>query len=346
MPLAADRTIRTSAALAALVLVLAALYATASVTAPVAFALVVVALAWPLQATLERVLPKALALLATLAVCIAVAVLLVGSIAWGLARAADWLVANLDRFQLLYDRAGGWLEQHGLYSRGLLRESADPGRLLALAGELGGRLRDLASFTVVTLVFVALGLLEVEPASRRLARLERRELGALLLRGSAVLAAKLRRYMLVRTLVSALTGLAVGGFAALLGLELAPVWGVMAFTLNYLPFIGPLIATVLPTALAIVQFQDLGTVLLVLLGLNLVQVLLGSVLEPRLAGSQLGLSPFLVLLAVFFWALVWGLPGAFIGVPILIAIATFAAEYRPARWLAGLLGSEPAEPVP
>lgn len=334
--------VRGAALASALVLAIVGLHLTSAVSAPVAFALVVVALAWPLEARLQRLLPKFLALLLTLAVCIAVAALLLGSIAWGLGRAAAWAVADLERFQLLYDRVGGWLEGHGLYARGLLRQSLDPARLLVLAGELGGRLRDLASFAVVTLVFVALGLLEVEPMASRLARLERPELGALLLRGSAALAAKLRRYMLVRTLVSALTGLAVAGFTALFGLELAAVWGVMAFTLNYLPFIGPLLATVLPTAIAVVQFQDLATVLLLFLGLNLIQVVLGSLLEPRLAGARLGLSPFLVLLAVFFWAIVWGLPGAFIGVPILIAVATFAAEHPPTRWIARLLGTEPS----
>lgn len=340
--MAADRVTRASAVLAALVLVLAGLHATAAVSAPVACALLLVALARPLQVRLERRLPGPATLVVTLAACIAVALALVGAVGWGLGRAAAWTVANLDRFEALYDRLGTWLEAHGLYSRGLLRQSLDPALLLRLVGELGGRLRDLASFTLVTLVFLALGLLEVGPARRRLERLERPELAALLLVGSAALAAKLQRYMLVRSLVSALTGLAVALWAGLLGLELALVWGVMAFTLNFLPFIGPLLATVLPTLLALVQFQDLATVLLVLVGLNLVQILLGSLLEPRLAGSRIGLSPFLVLLAVFLGASVWGLPGAFLGVPVLIAIATFAAEHLRTRWLARLLGTEPA----
>lgn len=341
----ADRLARAAAAATLAVLLGAALHLTAPVSAPVACALLVVALAWPLREALGRVLPGPLATLATLAACIAAAGLLVGAVAWGLGRAAAWLVANGDRLQALYELAGGWLEAHGLYSRGILRQSFDPARLLPLAGELGARLQGLASFTLVTLVFVALGLLEVRPMGARLARLERPELGRLLLEGGALLAGKLRRYMLVRTLVSALTGLAVGGLAALLGLELAPVWGVMAFALNYLPFIGPLVATVLPTLLALVQFQALGPTLVVLLGLNLVQTLLGSWLEPRLAGARLGLSPFLVLLAVFLGALVWGIAGAFLGVPVLIAVATFAALRPETAWLARLLGAEP-EPAP
>lgn len=97
--------------------------------------------------------------------CIAVAALLLGSIGRGPGRAVDWLVDNLDRFEALDER-------------------------------LGGRLRDPASFTVVALVFVALGLLEVASVARRLERSGRPELGALVLRASAVLATKLRRYVL------------------------------------------------------------------------------------------------------------------------------------------------------
>lgn len=341
MPSPADRLPRAAAATTLALLLGVALHLTAPVSAPVACALLVVALAWPLQTALGRVLPAALALLATLLACIAAAGLLVGAIAWGLGRAAAWLVVNSDRLQALYELAGGWLEGQGLYSRGILRQSLDPARLLPLAGELGTRLQALASFTLVTLVFVALGLLEVRPMGERLARLERPELGRLLLEGGAALARKLQRYMLVRTLVSALTGLAVAGLTALLGLELAPVWGVMAFALNYLPFIGPLVATVLPTLLALVQFQAVGLTLVVLVGLNLVQTFLGSWLEPRLAGARLGLSPFLVLLAVFLGALVWGIAGAFLGVPMLIAAATFAALRPETLWLARLLGAEP-----
>ncbi len=337
----ADGLLRASAATAALVLAAGALHLSAPVSAPVACALLVVAVVWPLQAALERVLPAGLALLVTLASCLAAAALLLGAVAWGLGRAAAWLVVNGDRLQLLYERFAGWAEAEGLYTRGILRESLDPGRLLRLAAEAGARLQGLASFTLVTLVFVALGLLEVRPMGDRLARLERPELGRLLLEGSIALAAKLQRYMAVRTLVSALTGLAVAAVAALVGLELAAVWGVMAFALNYLPFVGPLVATVLPTLLALVQFQDLAATAAVLVGLNLVQILLGSGLEPRLAGARLGLSPFLVLLAVFTGALLWGVPGAFLGVPVLIAVATFAAAHPEGRWLARLLGAEP-----
>jgi predicted PurR-regulated permease PerM len=153
--------------------------------------------------------------------------------------------------------------------------------------------------------------------------------------------------MLVRTQMSLLTGLLVWGFAHLVGLELAGEWGVIAFTLNYVPFIGPLVATVFPTALALVQFDSWQSALLVFACLNVFQSVVGSYIEPRVSGSALSISPSLVLFAVFFWTYLWGLFGSVIGVPITIAILTFCAEHPSSQWLSDLLSAESGpEPDP
>ena len=100
-----------------------------------------------------------------------------------------------------------------------------------------------------------------------------------------------------------------------LGVELAAAWGVLAFVLNFIPFIGPFVATVLPALFAIVQFQSWEAATLIFAGVSLIQLLIGSYLEPRLSGSALSISPFLVVFAVFFAALLWGISGAFMGLP-------------------------------
>jgi predicted PurR-regulated permease PerM len=84
-----------------------------------------------------------------------------------------------------------------------------------------------------------LALLEVEQFRRKLVALDRQEL----IRACSGLAAKFRRYMLVRTVLSLLTGLAIFVFAIIAGLEPAPAWGILGFALNYIPFIGPFVAT-------------------------------------------------------------------------------------------------------
>ena len=117
--------------------------------------------------------------------------------------------------------------------------------------------------------------------------------------------------------------------------------GVIAFALNYIPFIGPFVATVFPTLFAIAQFESWQMAVLVFGGLNLIQFLVGSYLEPRIAGNAVSLSPFLVLFAVFFWAFLWGIAGAFIGVPIVIAAITICEQNPSGGWVADLCGGRP-----
>ena len=93
-----------------------------------------------------------------------------------------------------------------------------------------------------------------------------------------------------------------------------------------------------PTLFALAQFDSWQSALIVFAGLNIVQFVIGSYIEPRLSGSALSISPSLVLFSVFFWAFLWGLFGAFIGVPIVIAALTFCAQHPSSRWIANLLG--------
>jgi AI-2 transport protein TqsA len=181
-------------------------------------------------------------------------------------------------------------------------------------------------------------LLEVEDIRRRIELLDNRELARVLLDGSTATAARFRRYLLVRTQMSAMTGLLVGVFAWITGLQFAVEWGAIAFTLNYIPFIGPFIATLFPTLLAMTQFDSWQAVLGVFVCLNIIQFVVGSYIEPRVAGNMLSISPLFVLFAIFFWTFLWGIFGTFIGVPIALAVLTFCDQHSTSRWLADLLG--------
>lgn len=195
---------------------------------------------------------------------------------------------------------------------------------------------------VIALVFVVLGLLEVDTMRRNLVRADKMRF----VDACRATASKFQRYMVIRSAISAVTGVAVWALAYALGVDLAIEWGVIAFALNFIPFIGPLFATVLPTVFAIAQFGFGLVPLAIFVGLNVVQFLLGSYLEPRIAGQRLSVSPFLVLFAVFLGSMVWGIAGAFIGVPILIALITFA-EHDPATrsWASLLAGDKATEPT-
>jgi predicted PurR-regulated permease PerM len=190
-----------------------------------------------------------------------------------------------------------------------------------------------------------LGLLEVDIVRRNIERLGDREFRQSLLRAGQDIAAKFQKYMLVRSVMSVLTGIIVWSFALVAGLELATAWGVIAFVFNYIPFIGPLVATIFPTVFALAQFESWQLAIAVFGFLNVIQFITGSYIEPRLAGAALSISPFVVLFAVFFWSFLWGIPGAFIGVPIVIAILAVCDEHESTRWFAILLSGRESNPV-
>ena len=329
----------------AAILVLAGLWAARGVMTPVAFALFIIALVWPLQRRLQTVLPQVVAVLVTAAV----AVLAIGIggwlVVWGFGGIAHWVIANAARLQGLYMHAADLMERRGLYATELFAEQINVLWLVQVLRAVGGSLQDVLSFSIVTFVFVILGLLEVEPLGRRLRRIGDGEVGAAAIEAAGEIAARLQTYMLVRSGMSVLTGIGFWIFAAGYGLELQREWGVIAFVLNFIPFIGSFVATLLPTLLAAAQFESLYAALIVFIGLNILQFVIGSYIEPRVAGTAVSVSPFMVLFAVFFWGMLWGVAGAFIGVPILIALATVCARHSGTGPLAVLLSSNGATDV-
>jgi predicted PurR-regulated permease PerM len=332
--------------LMAIILVVAALSVASSVFAPVAFALFIITLVWPLQCRLQRYLPRLLALAISLVVMVLAFVAFGSLIVWAFGRVGRWIAGDAARFQQLYEQAVIWLEGHGIAVTGLWAENFNVSWMLRMVRTITGRLNTTMSFWLVVLVYVFLGLLEVEDFGRKLMAMRNRVVAGVLLRGSVETAAKLHRYMVVRTVMSLITGGLVWAFATAVGLPLAAEWGFIAFSLNYIPFLGPLIATVFPTVFAMTEFGSWQAVLAVFACLNLIQFVVGSYIEPRAAGSALSMSPVLVLFSVFFWSYLWGIFGAFIGVPITIALLTFCAQHPASLWVAELFGAGACDPLP
>ena len=220
-----------------------------------------------------------------------------------------------------------------------MADSYNPGWIIGAIREVGGRSYGLVSFIVIAFAFIVLGLLEVDIARRNVEHLNSQSLRRSLLQGAEKIADKFQKYMVVRTTMSLLTGVVVWSFALVAGIELATAWGVIAFVLNYIPFIGPFIATVFPTLFVLVQTGSWQVCFAVFVCLNIIQFVIGSYLEPRIAGAALSMSPFVVLLAVFFWSFLWGIAGAFIGLPIMIAILTICEQHKSTEAIALLLSA-------
>jgi predicted PurR-regulated permease PerM len=323
----------------AVIAIFAALSVASSVIAPVVCAIFIIALVWPMQSRLQRRMPRLIALAVVIAVIALVFVIFASLLSWAFGWIGQSVVANSGRFQSLYGEVTTWLEGHGVVVAGLWAEHFNMSWLIRTMQGVTARLNNTVTFWLVVLVYVILGLLEVDDLKRRLLTLENRDRARLLLAGGEAIAAKFRRYMLIRTTMSLVTGVLVWALASSFGLQLATEWGILAFALNYIPFIGPFVATVFPTLYALAQFESWQAALAIFVCLNIIQFVIGSYIEPRVAGSMLAISPFLVLFSVFLWTYVWGLFGAFIGVPIAIAVLTLCAQHPSSRWVAEVLGA-------
>ncbi|MFV0292020.1 MAG: AI-2E family transporter [Paracoccus sp. (in: a-proteobacteria)] len=151
---------------------------------------------------------------------------------------------------------------------------------------------------------------------------------------------RVNRYLVVKTLVSAATAICVWGIFTVAGLPLAGAIAMLTFALNFLPSVGSIIATVIALALTYVLSADISTTLMVGAACTLVQFIIGNVIDPMLLGQTLRLSSFGIILSLAFWGAIWGIPGMFLAVPIMVAVMIVCAHIPWMRPIAIMLSRE------
>ncbi len=151
---------------------------------------------------------------------------------------------------------------------------------------------------------------------------------------------KIRKYIAIKVTVSAVTGILAGLLLWMLGLDLAAVFGVLAFLLNFIPSVGSVIATLLPIPLAIVQFDSTAAIVAVALLPGTVQMVVGNVIEPKLMGTSLNLHPITILLSLIFWGMLWGLAGMVLAAPITAVLKIILDRIDSTRPVADLLAGK------
>jgi len=158
---------------------------------------------------------------------------------------------------------------------------------------------------------------------------------------------KIRKYVGIKIVISATTGLLVWATLTILGLKLAGVFGILAFILNFIPSIGSIIVTFLPVPIAVVQFQSSPWMIVLVVGIpGAIQNLLGNIVEPKLQGEGLNLHPVTILLALSFWGLLWGIVGMFLAAPITAALRIVLMQFELLRPIAHLMAGEFTGPPP
>jgi AI-2 transport protein TqsA len=126
-----------------------------------------------------------------------------------------------------------------------------------------------------------------------------------------------KRYIVYKALLSAFTGVAVGGILSFLGVDLAMVFGLFAFLLNFIPSIGSIIATLLPVPVVLMSPNLSITAAIMAIALpGAIQFAVGNVVEPKIMGDELDLHPVTILLTLIVWGMLWGIVGMLLATPI------------------------------
>jgi predicted PurR-regulated permease PerM len=219
--------------------------------------------------------------------------------------------------------------------RGSVMAQVSPQTLVASALAL---VTSTASVLVLGVLYVAFLLIEMSTAERKLTMLSSNpKVTAQVQKIVGHINDRIGTYLALKTFVCLVTGVATWMVMYAMGLELAVFFGVLVALMNYIPYLGSALGVILPGALGLLQFGP-SSELLLLLGLLLaLQFVLGNIVDPYLMANSLNLSPLTIVASLAGWAALWGLPGAFLAVPLTACIVMVLAEFDGTRPIAVLL---------
>lgn len=328
-------------AVAGLLIVIFAMRLAAPVVAPVCLAVVLAIAFEPITEFLSRRgVPRWGAALVTTLVVLGV----VGAIAVVVLQAAGDVVDGLPRYGAALGRLEGdaavWLRAHGLERVATSMSEVDAStRVQSLAEPVLWSTVDVLQTLILVVVTTAFIQIDA-PGIRRAVHARVKEPARAARFEGAV--GEIQKYVIVKGILSAANGVLLGVWCAAWGVEGAVLWGVLAFALNFVPVVGSLIAAVPPVALGLVTGGP--TVALgVAAGYVAVNLVVDNIIEPRVMGKAVGLSPLVVLLAMLFWGFVLGPIGALLSVPLTVVIKTGLATSPNLAWVAVLLDDCPAD---
>ncbi|NEV64084.1 AI-2E family transporter [Thiorhodococcus minor] len=324
---------------AAFVVVVAGLKAAATLVTPFLLAVfIAVVVQPPMRFLRRRGLPGWAALLLVVVMIVGIGGAMVGLFTTSLNEFNASLPEYQARLKVMNGEAVRWLDHLGVHiSRDVLTSMIDPAGILGLASDLikglGAALAN-AFLILLTVVFI---LMEANSLPSKL-RVALRAPDASLRHLRQVLET-INGYMFIKAITSLATGLLVWLWLRFLGVDFAAMWATLAFLLNFVPTIGSIIAAIPAVLLALVQL-GLESAVLVAAGYLLVNVVIGSVIEPRVMGRGLGLSTLVVFVSLVFWGYVLGSAGMFLSVPLTMALKIALSSNPQTRPIAIMLGPE------
>lgn len=332
--------------LACLVVVVAGLKLAAPILLPSSLALFLTILSLPVLIFLRhRKVPAGLAIGITVMVTVAIFGLLILLASQSIPQLQTQLPRYAAQLQVVQAEWTASIEEHtGLpLSEYVTGDLFNPAAVVELAGAAVGRIAQFLSSTFLVfliLVFMLGEALAFPQKFRYLVGGEDAQEGQM-----AVVVAEIQTYLGIKTVISLATGLILGAWCYVMGLDFPVLLGLVAFVLNYIPTVGSIIAAAPALALSVILHGTPGHALLVAFGYFAVNTVFGNILEPNLMGRRLGLSTLVVILSLLFWGWIWGPIGALLSVPLTVVVKIWLENTDDLRWIAVLLDKAPPEPA-
>jgi AI-2 transport protein TqsA len=323
--------------LASVVVVVAGLRAAAPILLPFCLAFFLAILAIPIMLWLQRRgVPPSLAILLAVLVHIGVLGVIVLLASQSFADLQDRLPGYATRVQTLFDSWTATLQSRGVPADQYLSdEFMSANAIMDFVGSLLGRVAVFLSDTFIVVLMMVFILAE--------ATIFPKKFRAILGQGDgdlgrfAKITSEVLEYLAIKTLVSLATGICIGVWAWMMGLDFPILLGLFGFLLNYVPTIGSILAAAPAILLSVIQFGGPGSTIMLTVGYVVINIVFGNLIEPHLLGRRLGLSTLVVILSLIFWAWAWGPVGALLAVPLTMVVKIMLENTDDLRWVAVLL---------
>jgi predicted PurR-regulated permease PerM len=328
--------------LACVVVIVFGLRYAAPILLPSALALFLAVLSLPIMIWLRnRHVPKTSAILIPVLVNVAVVGLLITIATSSAADLQRQLPTYLNTLTQLLTSWSEALEARTdiMVGEYLTTDLVNPAAVLGFARDAVGRVAQFLSMTFLVFLIMAFMLSEATVFPEKFHYItgnspsEENRL--------AKVVTEIQTYLGIKTVISLLTGLLLGGWAYVMGLDFPVLLGLLAFLLNYVPTVGSIIAAIPAVLLSIILVGTVGHAVLVTLGYVTVNTLFGNIIEPNLMGRRLGLSTLVVILSLLFWGWAWGPLGALLSVPLTVIVKIWLENTADLRWVAILLDKSP-----
>lgn len=336
--------------LAALVVVFVGMRLAAPILNPILFAVVLALLFSPIYAWLRRRrIPTPLALVIMLVGLTVLFLAIAGIMGISIARFSGDIGSYTSKLNGQLDNVQSLTKSLGV-SKADLQKALDPSALTGAIGAILGGVADFLSNLFLILIIVLFLLAEGPAMMNRLrasAGENHPQVTRLTLFGQSVV-----RQLGLRAIVNLVTGTGVTILLLVLRVDFPIMWGILAFFLSFIPWIGLPLAVAPAVILALAE-HGVTTAVLVIAGVIVINILAENALSPMLMGRGLSISPTVLFIGFIFWAWLLGGPGAFLAAPLTIFLILMLGSFPETQWLANVMGmggpdseaTDPEEPA-